>query len=172
MARMTTHTLPTRVSHYALEMPNLSTVFAVPRCSLSPYAIEDSLFADTERSFGVRAACCRFLFRKLGCEIPNHRLNLHALCLGAFRPANLRESRPIRDSSFPIGFQPASWLEEKRQQAARTPKLRSEYQRWEIHTSTGEAGEKSRLMLSPGFFVLGVGASVAALKFLEILHRG
>jgi hypothetical protein len=41
--------------------------------SLFPYPIEGSLFGDTERSFGVRAACCRFLFRKLVCESLAHR---------------------------------------------------------------------------------------------------
>ena len=91
----------------------------------------------------------RFLFRKLACESPHHRLNLHASYLGTFQPASSQESLPIHDSSFPINFQPASWLGKKRQQAARTPKLRSECQRYEICSSTDEAGEKSRLTPHP-----------------------
>src|ERR1035438_7077278 len=57
------------------------------------YPGEDGLSGHEERSFGVRAACCRFPFHKLACESPNHRRNL--------------------DSSFPTDFQPASWLEAK-----------------------------------------------------------
>jgi hypothetical protein len=93
-----------------LELRNLGKVFSRPCRSFSPYPVEDSLFGDTERSFGVRAAFCRFSFRELACESPNHRLNLHASYLGIFLPAGLRESRLILDSSFPIDLQPASWL--------------------------------------------------------------
>jgi hypothetical protein len=104
------HLYLTRISHYALEMRNLDTVFSRPCRSFSPYRDEDSLFGETERRFGVRAACWRFPFRKLACETSNHRLNLHASYLGTFQPSSLREPPPIFDSSFPIDSQPASWL--------------------------------------------------------------
>jgi len=124
--------------------PELTLYGAVP--FILPYPVDDSLGGDTERSFGVRAACCRFPFRKLACERPNRHLNLQASYRGTFQPASLPESHTILDSSFPIDFQPASWLGKKRQQAARTPKLRSACRRSEVHTGTWESGEKSGLV--------------------------
>jgi hypothetical protein len=61
----------------------------------------------------MRAACCRFPFRKLACEKLNHRINLHASHLGTFQPGCSREFHPIFNSSFLIDFQPASWLVKK-----------------------------------------------------------
>ena len=98
----------------------------------------------TERSFGVRPACCRFPSRKLACENQNHRVNPRASHLGIFNPASWRESRFSIRLSRSISSQQAGW-KQKRQQAARTPKLRSECRRCGIHTSTGEAGKKSGL---------------------------
>ena len=87
-----------RISHHALEMKNLSTVFTGPCRSFSTCPVEDSVLGDTERSFGLRAACCRFPFRKLACE-----------SLTAF---SIHRSRSISS-------QQAGW-KQKRQQAART----------------------------------------------------
>ena len=90
------------ISHHTLEKRNLSSVFSRPYRLFSPYRLEDSLFGETERSFGVRAACCRFPLRKLACENPNHRLNPHASYQGTFLPARIPpESRLLVPDRFP-----------------------------------------------------------------------
>jgi len=63
----------------------------------------------TERSFGVRAACCRFPSRKLACGSFHHKHNPH------LAPDFLVTSE----------FPASKLVGQKRQQAARTPKLRS-----------------------------------------------
>ena len=49
----------TRISRHALERRNRSTVFTGLCRLFSAYSGEGRLLGDTERSFGVRAACCR-----------------------------------------------------------------------------------------------------------------
>ena len=57
---------------------------------------------ETERSFGVRAACCRFPSRKLACESPNHRLTHHASYQSTFLPARIPpDSRLLVPDRFP-----------------------------------------------------------------------
>ena len=104
-----------RISHHALEMKNLSTVFTGPCRSFSTCPVEDSVLGDTERSFGLRAACCRFPLRKLACESPLHRSNpkpirpseagVRAACcrfpfrkLACENPLHRSNPKPIRQS--------------------------------------------------------------------------
>ena len=106
-------------------MRNQNTLFTGPCLSFSMCPVEHRLFGDTKRSLGVRAACCRFPFRKLACESPNHRLNLRASNLACFSQqagenlASLRVHRSRSISSQRTGWentisdQPASWLEAK-----------------------------------------------------------
>ncbi len=98
-----------------------------------------------ERSFGVRAARCRFPSRKLACgnSVPQVRSRefqprvvgqFDAVAAGLPRQWR-RKAAPIikltRRPTFRAICPPASWLVKKRQRAARTPKLRS------VHRAVG-----------------------------------
>jgi len=77
--------------------------------SFSPYSVENSLFDDTERGLGVRATCCRFLFLKLACESPNHRLNLPSCIAPGDIPASENLTPFAIHRSRSISSQQTGW---------------------------------------------------------------